>query len=160
VKLKSENEIAGRGVEFTAVVDVQADQREYEVKFQLTPDGRLYRPDCTCTFFRQHQLKEGPCTHLYALRTLVARKRLDEAKNRGGKGITAETRTYVRRHETGEDVYTLTLDRKQLRVQWGLRADHDRRFQRLMFNGIPDARAAYLARISDLETKGFMDATE
>ena len=160
VKLTSENEIAGRGVEFTATIDVTADQREYETTFQLTPDGRLYRPDCSCTFFRQHQLKEGPCPHLYALRMLVARKRLDEAENRGGAGISAETRTYVRRHDAGEDVYTLTLDHEQVRVQWGLRADHDRRFQRLMFNGIDDARAAYLGRIADLESKGFMDATE
>ncbi len=160
VKLTSENEIAGRGVEFSATVDVKADQREYEVKFQLTPDGRLYRPDCSCTFFRQHALKEGPCTHLYALRMLVARKRLGEAANRGGKGISAETRTYVRRHETGEDVYTLTLDHGQVRVQWGLRAVAERRFQRLMFNGVDDARAAYLGRIADLESKGFMDATE
>lgn len=160
VKLTSENEIAGRGVEFTATIDVAADQREYETTFQLTPDGRLYRPDCSCTFFRQHQLKEGPCPHLYALRMLVARKRLDEAENRGGANISAETRTYVRRHARGEDVYTLTLDHEQVRVLWGLRADHSRRFQRLMFNGIDDARSAYLGRIADLESKGFMDATE
>ena len=160
IKLTSENEIAGRGVEFTAKVDVKADQREYETTFQLTPDGRLYRPDCSCTFFRQHQMKEGPCPHLYALRLLVARKRLDEAANRGGKGISAETRTYVRRHSRGEDVYTVTLDREQVRVEWGLRAEAQRRFQRMMFNDVDGARAAYLGRISDLESRGFMDATE
>lgn len=160
VKLTGETEIVGRGVEYRATCDVKADQRVYEVTFQLTPDGRLYRPDCSCTFFRQHQLKEGPCTHLYALRLLVARKQVADAANRGGSKITGETRTYVRRHARGEDVYTVTLDRTQVRVQWGLRVQAQRRFQRLMFNGVDDARSAYLARIADLEARGFMDATE
>lgn len=160
VKLTGETEVVGRGVEYSAKCDVKADQRVYDVKFQLTTDGRLYRPDCTCTFFRQHEMKEGPCTHLYALRLLVARKQATDAANRGGKKITGETRTYVRRHARGEDVYTVTLDQAQVRVQWGLRANAQRRFQRLMFNGVDDARGAYLARIADLEARGFMDATE
>ncbi len=160
VEITGENEIVGRGVEFTAKVNVEADQREYETKFQLTPDGRLYRPDCTCAFFQKHQLKEGPCPHLYALRMVVARKRLEERENRGSDDIQAETRTYVRRQRGHEDVYTLTLDQKQVRVEWGLRKEEDKRFQRLMFNGVDDARAAYLAQIADLEAKGFMDATE
>jgi hypothetical protein len=160
VKLGSEIEIVGRGMEYHAQVDVEADQREYEVSFQLTPDGRLYRPDCSCTFFRQHAMKEGPCTHLFALRLLVAKRELEAREKRGSDEITAETRTYVRRRDKGEDVYTLTLDKQQVRVRWGLRAETQRRFQRLMFNGVDDARDAYLARISDLESKGFLDATE
>jgi hypothetical protein len=160
VKLTSEIEVVGRGMEYHAQVDVEADQREYEVSFQLTPDGRLYRPDCSCTFFRQHAMKEGPCPHLYALRLLVARRELEARDKRGTDAITAETRTYVRRHDDGEDVYTLTLDKEQVRVRWGLRAETSRRFQRFMFNGVDAARAAYLERIGDLEAKGFLDATE
>ncbi len=160
VKLTSEIEVVGRGMEYHAKVDVEADQREYELSFQLTPDGRLYRPDCSCTFFRQHQMKEGPCTHLYALRLLVARRERAALATRGGNKITAETRTYVRRHDKGEDVYTVTLDKQQLRVRWGLRVQAERRFQRLMFNSVADARSAYLARIADLESKGFLDASE
>lgn len=159
VELTSEIEVVGRGIEYRAKVDVVADKREYETSFQLTPDGRLYRPDCSCTFFRQHQMKEGPCAHLYALRLVVARREKEALQKRGTSEITAETRTYVRRHDGGEDVYKVTLDDRQMRIEWGLRADRDRRFQRLMFNAVDDARAAYLERIADLESKGFLDAS-
>lgn len=160
VEIESENEVAGRGVEYTAVVDVEADLRQYQTKFLLTHEGRVYRADCSCTFFRQHQLKEGPCEHLLALRLDVARRRLEERDRRERGEIVAETRTYVRRHDRGEDVYTLSFDGSQMRVRWGLRTDENRRFQRLMFNDVDEARTAYLARIADLEGKGFMDATE
>lgn len=160
VELTGEHEVRGRGTEYAATVTSEADMREYETSFQLTHDGRLYRPSCTCAFFRKHQLKEGPCPHLYALRLLVARRDVEIKSRRGSEEIVAETSTYVRRHDSGEDVYTLTFDHKEIRVEWGLRAQKDRRFQRLMFNDIDHARQAYLARIADLETRGFLDATE
>ena len=160
VVIEKETEIIGRGTAFEAKINVEANLREYETKFELTTDGRVYRAHCTCTHFRQHALKEGPCSHLLALRMVVAKQELERKARRGTDDIVAETRTYVRRHDRGEDVYTLTFNRKHLRVRWGLRTDQKHRLQRLKFNEVDEARAAFMARAQDLEAKGFMNATE
>jgi len=157
VTIDSEEEIPGRGTEFVGTIEVTADRREYRTSFLLTEEGRAYEAECSCAHFRQHQLKEGFCPHIVALRVAVG----EQARRRAEDGgpVTIETRTYVRRHAAGEDVYRVSLDRRQLRVRWGLRSQTRKRSQRLMFNSLDEARDAYLARIADLEARGFMDAT-
>ncbi len=160
VKIKTTAEVPGRGMEYTAEVAVEADQREYETSFQLTDDGRVYRANCTCAHFRDHGLKEGPCAHLLALRILLAEKEKELRAQRGTKKRKAETRTYVRRDDTGEEVHTLRFRHEELKVQWGLRTDLKHRRQRLRFNSVDEARQAFLARAAELEARGFMNATE
>lgn len=160
LEITGESEVPGRGVEYTAQIAVEADQREYETKFLLTDDGRVYRASCTCAQFRQHQLKEGPCPHLLALRIYLARQEKERHALRGTSALRSETRTYVRRDHRGEEVYTLRFDKKELRLHWGLRTDLERRKQRLLFNDIDEARAAFLSRAAELEARGFMNATE
>jgi hypothetical protein len=52
----------------------------------------------------------------------------------------------------------VTLDRHRLKWRWG-RAGGAMRLQVLRFNNADDARAAYFARLGDLDSRGFLDAT-
>lgn len=160
VKIVTENRIHDVGLELTGKVAVAAEKREYRPELLLDDDGRVKKAACTCAFFRKHQLKEGPCEHLVALRLLEAREAARRRAQRGAARdtVTIETRTYAKRHESGEDVYQLSLDRQRLKVRWGLRGQ-EARVQRLVFNSEGAARSAYFARVDDLERRGFLDAT-
>ncbi len=160
VRIVSENRIHGVGLELTGKITVAADKREYRPELLVDDEGRVKKAECTCAFFRKHQLKEGPCEHLIALRLFEAR---EEAKRRAARGaargtVTMETRTYARRHPSGEDVYQVALDQKRLKIRWGLRGQ-DARVQSLFFNTTDDARTAYFERVDDLEKRGFLDAS-
>ncbi|MCB9797090.1 MAG: SWIM zinc finger family protein [Alphaproteobacteria bacterium] len=160
VKLEVENRVFGEGTELVGKVAVAADKREYRPQLLVTEDGRVRQAECTCAFYRQHKLKEGPCPHLIALRLLHGQMMNERAANRGKarEHVTVETRTYVRRRDRQEDVVRLSLDRTSLRVQWGLRGQR-LRAQCLVFNDVPDARDAYFTRVDELETRGFLDAS-
>lgn len=160
VKIVTENRIHDVGLELTGKVAVAADKREYRPELLLDDDGRVKKAECTCAFFRKHQLKEGPCEHLVALRLFEAREEARRRANRGASRdtITIETRTYARRHDRGEDVYQVALDRRRVKVRWGLRGQAPR-VQSLVFNSVEEAQAAYFARVDDLERRGFLDAT-
>ena len=160
VKIAVENQIHGVGLELTGKVAVAADKREYRPQLLFDDEGRVRKAECTCTFFRKHQLKEGPCEHLVALRLAHAQV---EAKRRQQRGkardtITVETRTYSRRDGGGEQVYQLMLDQKRLKVRWG-RGGDKLRIQSLVFDSVAEARNAYFAHVDDLENRGFLDAT-
>ena len=160
VKIVTENRIHDVGLELTGKVAVAADKREYRPELLLDDDGRVKKAECTCAFFRKHQLKEGPCEHLIALRLAEAREEAARRAQRGSarSAVVIETRTYARRHEKGEDVVQIAFDRRRLKVRWGLRGQEPR-VQALAFNSVDDARAAYFARVDDLERRGFLDAT-
>jgi predicted DNA-binding WGR domain protein len=160
VKIASENRIHGVGLELTGKVAVLADKREYRPQLLLDDEGRVRKAECTCAFFRKHQLKEGPCEHLVALRLLEAREEARRREQRGkARGtITVETRTYAQRHAKGEKVYQLSFDQKRLKVRWGERGEQTR-VSNLCFDSVDEARAAYFERVDDLEKRGFLDAT-
>ncbi len=159
VELESENMLVGVGVQYVGKVHIDADRREYRCELTIDEEGRVKRADCTSPFFRKHQLKEGPSAPLVALRLLIAQQQQARAAERGAGSITYETRTYVKRHDSGEDVYQVALDQRRLKVRWGLRSQERLRTQSLLFSSVDDAREAYFARIQSLERKGFMDAT-
>lgn len=160
VNVVKENRILGEGLELVGKVVVAAEKREYRPQMMLTEDDRVKKAECTCAFYRQHKMKEGPCAHLVALRLLQAQQEAERIANRGKQrsSITVETRTYVRRHDRGEDIYRVSLDQKGLQTQWGQRGA-GLRSQKLVFNSVPEARDAYFARVEALEAKGFLDAS-
>jgi predicted DNA-binding WGR domain protein len=69
-----------------------------------------------------------------------------------------ETRTFSKRDATGEDVFQVSLEKQRLKLRWG-RAGKDLRLQRLKFNTLDEARAAYQARLEELNARGYLDAT-
>jgi hypothetical protein len=160
VKIATENRIHDVGLELVGKVAVAAEKREYRPELLLDDDGRVKKAECTCAFFRKHQLKEGPCEHLVALRLAEAREEARRKAQRGASRatITLETRTYTKRHEKGEDVVQVALDRKRIKVRWGLRGATPR-VQALHFNSVEEAQAAYFARVDDLTRRGYLDAT-
>ena len=160
VRLIQENHIHGRGVELTGRTLVAADKREYRPQLLIDPEGRVKRAECTCKLFRQHKLKEGPCAHLVALRILYQKRVRDREKARAGKrsAITVETRTYVKRHSCGEDVFLVSLERQRVHFEWGLRGESPRH-QNLVFNSVQQARDAYFTRVGELESRGWLDAS-
>jgi hypothetical protein len=95
-----------------------------------------------------------------ALRLAAAREEAARRAQRGGaRGtVVIETRTYAKRRAAGEDVYQIALDRRRVKVRWGLRGQPPR-VQSLVFGSVEEAQAAYFARVDDLERRGFLDAT-
>jgi hypothetical protein len=160
VKIVTENRIHDVGLELTGKVAVLAEKREYRPELLLDDDGRVKKAECTCAFFRKHQLKEGPCEHLVALRLAEAREEAARRAQRGSarSAVVIETRSYARRHDRGEDVVQVALDRRRVKVRWGLRGQPPR-VQALTFNSVEDAQRAYFARVDDLERRGYLDAT-
>jgi predicted DNA-binding WGR domain protein len=159
VAIIAENRIPGTGLELTGKVTVAEDRREYRPQMLLADEGQVSRAECTCTAFRKQGLKAGPCVHLVALRLAYAEqeiRRLSGADPR--RAITVETRSYSRRDADGEEVYQVSLERSRLKVRWG-RAGRPMRLQSLSFNTVDEARGAYLARLADLDARGFLDAT-
>jgi hypothetical protein len=159
VTIKSTNQIAGVGTQYVGEIVVEADRREYRSEMTIDEEGRVRRVDCTSPFYRKHQLKEGPSAPLIALRLEIARIQRERAAQRGNQAITFETRTYVKRHDRGEDVYQISLEERRVKVKWGLRSRERLRGQNLRFNSVDEAREAYFERIKDLESRGYMDAT-
>jgi SWIM zinc finger len=159
VQIVTENRIAGTGLELIGKVSVAEDRREYRPQMLLTDEGQVSKAECTCTFFRKQGLKAGPCAHLVALRLAYGEQEARRIREAGsGEGITVETRTYSRRDEEGADVVQVTLDRNRLKLRWG-RAGQPMRLQVLRFNTPDDARGAYFARLGELGTRGYLDAT-
>jgi hypothetical protein len=159
VAIVSENRIAAAGLELTGRVEVAEDRREYRPVLLLTDEGQVSKAECTCPLFRRQGLKNGPCAHLVALRLLHADR---ESLRRSGQApldtLTAETRSFSRRDDKGEDVYQLALERRRLTIHWG-RGGLPMRRQRLIFDTVDDARDAYLSRIAKLSGLGFLDAS-
>ncbi|EYF02440.1 SWIM zinc finger family protein [Chondromyces apiculatus] len=179
VKITKIHEIAGEGVEIHGqVTDLEA-RREFPPHFTMDLEGRVSDASCTCPTFRRSGLREGPCEHMIALRLAYARKRVEEDALRqteeGRQLIRAETRTYVRRDESGaETVYRVSLDDRVVYVQWGARSAtgwsgaaatapvesraSSVRHQRIWFDTDREARDAYFRRLEDLASEGFVDA--
>jgi len=159
VKITSKNPLPGRGLELTGDVNVSEDKRNYRPQLLLDPEGRVNKADCTCHFFRQHGLKEGPCEHLLAL---LVRHHRDEAELRDSgqarQTLVLETRTYSKRRPRGEEVQQITLDRRQVRLKFGT-AGLPLRQQNLRFNSEAEARANYFSRVTALESAGYLDAS-
>ncbi len=159
MRIVSVNRIAGTGLELTGKVTVEEDKREYRPQMLLIEEGQVTKAECTCALFRKQGLKAGPCPHLIALRLAYADQELKRQRSGDPRQVlTVETRTYSRRDPAGEDVYQLSLERQKLKVRWG-RTGQPMRLQTLRFNTVDDARAAYFARIGDLDARGFLDAT-
>ncbi len=158
VKIKGENRVFGVGLEITGEVAVKADRREYRPQMTLDDDGRVRKAECTCSFYRKHKLKEGPCAHLIALRLMQAieEQRRRQARGKSRAKVIVETRTYARRDDEREQVVQLALDRQRIKLRWGERGAH-LRVQSLVFNTVAEARAAFFARADELVASGYLD---
>ena len=160
VKILTENRIHGSGLELTGLAKVNEDRREYRPQLLISNEGFVSRAECTCSQFRQQGLKAGPCSHLIALRMAHA---IREQHRRAGTAdgddaVVVETRTFGLRKGKFETVYQLTLNQNSLRVRWGDSGQQERT-QQFRFATVEEARADYQKRVTDLEEKGFLDAT-
>ena len=53
---------------------VQGAQQAYAPIIMLDADERMVKPTCTCNFFQQNKLYQGPCEHMLALRLAFGKK--------------------------------------------------------------------------------------
>jgi len=147
--------IEGRAIE-GQVVDAKA-HRTYYPAFVIDREGRTASASCTCSAFRRAGIKEGPCEHMIALRVKLAREqaRLEAAREtaEGRAQITAETRILMRRTAAGAETFRISLDGRTVVAR------HGERMQKLRFDSLDEARAAYFTRLQALATKGYLDAT-
>ena len=150
----------GRAIE-GQVVDAKA-HRTFYPAFTIDREGRTSAASCTCSAFRRAGIKEGPCEHMIALRVQLAREQArleaDRETPEGRARITAETRVFMRRTRAGAEEYRVSLDGRLVVARFGLPTAQ--RMQKLRFDTIDAARAAYFARLAELSTKGYLDATQ
>jgi len=149
----------GRTIE-GQVVDAKA-HRTFHPAFTIDREARTTGATCTCSAFRRSGVKEGPCEHMIALRVAYARElaRLEAAREtpEGRAMITAETRVLMKRTAQGAETYRLSLDGRSVTARYGI--GDAPRMQRLAFDTVDEARSAYFARLHNLATKGYLDAT-
>jgi hypothetical protein len=155
VRIQSENRIAGIGLELTGQVSVEEDKRDYRPQMVLADEGQVRTVTCTCAGFRKHGIKAGPCVHLIALRLAFAEKEAKKAKS--DDAVKFETRAFAKRDGEVEHVVQISLERDKIKYRWGL-SGQPMRLQTMRFNAEADARAAYFAKLADLDTKGYLDA--
>ena len=155
VRITGENRIAGIGLELTGQVSVDEDKRDYRPQMVLADEGQVRKVTCTCATFRKHGIKGGPCVHLIALRLAFAEKEAKKATT--DDAVKFETRAFAKREGDVETVVQVSLERDRVKYRWG-RAGQPMRLQTLRFNTDADARAAYFARLADLDAKGYLDA--
>lgn len=146
----------------------QEREPRFTPKLELNRAGATRKPGCTCTFWkRQSASTKTPCAHLQAL---WLRHCLDRSEERALEAtdpsrITIRNSTYVKRAESpddGEVVHELRLMFSRVTESWGTRAQlrgKRGRRQVLIFHSVDAARAAYFARCSRLEQKGFLNAS-
>jgi predicted DNA-binding WGR domain protein len=154
----TENRIFGVGLELTGKANVDEDRREYRVQMLINEEGFVGRADCTCSQFRTHGLKSGPCMHLIALRLAHSQRVREQRRGSGNSAITVETRNYSRRVGNVEHLYQISMDRKRVKVRWG-NSGEQLRIQQLHFASIDEARNDYLMRVADLVSSGYLDAS-
>lgn len=158
VSLTSEEHLHGIGIEIVGKVKVAADGREYRPLLRFNAEGRVLKADCSCPQFRKHQLKEGPCEHLMALRLLFGRLEIERRDNPDREHLRLETRSYSKRQADGsETVYQLALNERRFTKRWQLDGSKHKKHA-MVYNSAADARDAYFAQIDQLEAAGFVDA--
>ena len=117
----------------------------------------MRKADCTCTVVPQAGA-EGRAVRPPDRPAAGLRRAGGEAGRRRDDAVTVETRTFSppRRRRRGRRP-GLAGARQRLKVRWG-RAGQPLRLQTLRFNTEDDARAAYFARVAELDAKGYLDA--
>jgi hypothetical protein len=149
IRLTKVHDLGSEGTELTGEVEDLEARRVFNPSFTLDAEGRVRGANCTCLHFKRSGTREGPCEHLH-----------DEALRQTPEGralIRAETRTFVRRVQSQETVYRVSLDDKLVRVLWGLRSEEPRQ-SRTWFDSDKQARDAYFARLDALTQDGYIDA--
>ena len=162
VAITKEHTIAGQGLEVRGEAKDTEARRTYAPRFTLDLEGRVTDAWCNCPTFARSGLREGPCEHMLALRTVHAREKAAAEAMRdtpeGRAKIRAETRTLVRRDARGaEEAYRVSLDHKRVRLAWTSGGGAPRH-QALDFDRESDARDEYFSRLGALARKGFIDA--
>jgi hypothetical protein len=162
VTLSKVADLGAEGTEIEGQVVDQKAHRTFHPGFTIDREGRTTSATCTCSTFRRSGVKEGPCEHMIALRVAYARvqAQLEAARNtpEGRAQITAETRVLLRRTDAGAETFRLSLDGRSVTSRFGI--GEALRVQRLRFDSVTDARTAYFARLDELATKGYLDATQ
>ena len=72
--------------------------------------------------------------------------------------ISVETRTFGLRDGDQESVWQITLDRRRLKLRWGV-SGQTMRTQQIQFSTVAEARIDYRKRLNGLKEKGYLDAT-
>ncbi|MCX7664724.1 MAG: SWIM zinc finger domain-containing protein [Gemmataceae bacterium] len=156
VELTSENFIPLQGLELVGRVNVTEDGRDYRPMLLLGEEGNVRKAECTCPMFRKNQLKNGPCTHLIALRLIYAKIEAERKEGQEKEAIVLnETRAFSKRTEKGTESRMISLEKTQVRMKWTKPQESDRQIT-LRFNSEKEARTAYFAEIEKLEKKGYI----
>jgi hypothetical protein len=145
------NLLPHEGVEISATITVKEDKREYLSQLKLNEEGQVSKASCSCHQIMQHGLSQGACSHLIALRLAYA----EHQAKRDVTLITQETKLFIRRHKAQEEQIQLTLNNQRLLINREI--NQQAKQQQLAFNTVQAARQAYLGKIAQLETSGFIE---
>lgn len=156
VVIESEEHIYEVGIELVGKVKDLDEKKEYRPLLKINSEGRVLKADCTCSFFRKHKLKEGPCEHLISIRIKFGQIEIERKENPNSSTIRLETRRYTKRLNNGkEENYQLSLNEKRLIKRFSI-SGRDKKHS-MIFNSLEDARNAYFEQVDILESNGFID---
>jgi hypothetical protein len=167
VKLTKHHVIHGEGTELWGEITDKTARRSYAPRLTLDTEGLVREAWCNCRTYQRSALREGPCEHMIALQVFLSRQLAELERLRstpeGRARISAETRTLLRRDVAGrQTTYRLTLDERIVRLEWAEtspgRGSGEPKRQRMWFDSDAEARAAYFARLDQLESEGFVDS--
>lgn len=145
------NVIPLEGTEISAEITVKEDKRDYLAKLKLTEEGQISKASCSCHQIMTHGLSQGACSHLLALRIAYAA----QLAKRDLSMITQETRLLTRRHPQQPEQIQVTLNQKRLLIS--REVNQQPKQQQFAFNSVQEARHAYLGKIAQLESSGFIE---
>ena len=143
--------IPNSGIEISTEINVKEDKRSYLTKLKLNEEGHVAKAECSCHQIMQQGLKQGPCSHLIALRLAYSA----HENNRDSRLVTQETRVFSRRKGQSQAIIQLTLNNKRLMIN--RENNQQQKQQQFAFNSVDSARQAYLKQMAQLQLNGFIE---
>ena len=156
VRIEKEQPIPEQGLEIIAHIHLDKQNFNERTVLLIDVDGYVKKAQCSCSHFRQHQLKSGPCAHLIATRIKQEKLAIERKQNpKLRKAITHETQALTRRKGEQILMVQISLDQKRLTISQGI-AGGKLRPQRIQFNEVAQARNAYFEKINHFKDRGFL----
>lgn len=148
--------VYGQGYQVQGTFVVKEDKRDYLTQLLVNEEDSVAKAECSCHHFQQHQLTQGPCCHLIALRMAFNRYQLEQRSEAQRAAMQSDHCVLSKRSGNVEHVYQIFFEQKRIQTIWGPQ-HQSKRQQRLVFHSVDDARKAYLAQIQQLQAKGYIN---
>lgn len=134
----------------------------YAPRFQIKEGAGMRKVGCDCAWMKDREKQKiGPCPHVVSLWVQYSSEeaaRLAELAAHPER-VEVATAVYLKRKRGREMSRIVELKRRQLIEHWEDEGEAPRHFHRV-FPHIAAARSAYFKRVTELERREYMDASQ